>query len=87
MKKRLSDFAWVDDTGALHWDLPALCHAHGQEPTPENQQAWMDEIVKVMRQESPGTTILVKDELQGEDKYTPYNPNKSIRKRGTSSDR
>lgn len=80
MTQRLGPGAWIDDQGNLHLDLVALCALVGEEPTPENQQDWMDHIMAQMREMMPTTPVMVREDDHQPDKYVPYNPNKRVRK-------
>ena len=70
--------AWIDDDGNLHLNLVALCQLFGEEPTPENQQDWMDHIMIQMRKVLPTTPVMVRESPSKPGSYVPYNPNKRI---------
>ena len=77
----LGPAGYIDDDGNLHFDTAALCRLAGEEPTPENQQWWIDEIVRQFRENMPGVPIMVREDDIPNPKYVPFNPKKHIRHR------
>ena len=76
---RLGPAGYIDDDGHLHFNLAALCREQGVEPTPENQQAWMDAIAAYMAEYHPELQLMVKESPTKPGSYVPYSPRKGIR--------
>jgi hypothetical protein len=76
---RIGPAGYIDDDGRLHLNLVALCEQEGVEPTPENQQEWLDFIAAYMRQIHPGVELRVKESASKPGSYVPFSPSKRIR--------